>query len=140
MIGKVLVDTNILVYAYDIQWPRKQQQALDVLDTLIKNNQAMISAQVLSEFFVVVTRKLHQPLPPAQALISIDRYIQCVEVLPVTASIVREAARAAATYQISYWDAQIWATAHLNQIPTIVTEDIPSASYIEGVSYYNPFA
>jgi predicted nucleic acid-binding protein len=43
------------------------------------------------------------------------------------------------TYQFSYWDAQIWAAARLNQVPVVLTEDLPGQQYIEGVRYKNPF-
>jgi len=33
MTAKILVDTNVLVYAYDLSDPKKQTQALKVLDT-----------------------------------------------------------------------------------------------------------
>ncbi len=42
-------------------------------------------------------------------------------------------------HQMSFWDAQIWATARLNQIGRIITEDLPGTDYIEGVRYINPF-
>jgi predicted nucleic acid-binding protein len=42
-------------------------------------------------------------------------------------------------YQLAYWDAQIWATAKLNQIPTILSEDFQHKRRIEGVEFRNPF-
>jgi predicted nucleic acid-binding protein len=39
---------------------------------------------------------------------------------------------------MSYYDAQIWATARLNQIPTIFTEDFEHARRVEGVQFLNP--
>lgn len=40
-------------------------------------------------------------------------------------------------YQLSYWDAQIWAVAHLNQVPVILNENIAGQSFIEGIAYKN---
>jgi len=39
----------------------------------------------------------------------------------------------------SYWDAQIWATARLNQIPIVLSEDFAHGRRIEGVRFLNPF-
>ncbi len=53
--------------------------------------------------------------------------------------IVLEATRGTEEHQLHYWDAQLWATAKLNQIDLILTEDLPSAPLIEGVQFLNPF-
>ena len=58
---KIFIDTNVLVYAYDFSEPKKQAAALDSLDQLEETESGVLSTQVLSEFFVVVTRKLASP-------------------------------------------------------------------------------
>src|SRR5439155_1039861 len=54
-------------------------------------------------------------------------------VLSVTPLIVLEAARGARDHGLNYWDAQLWATARLNQIPLILTEDFAHGRVLEGV-------
>jgi predicted nucleic acid-binding protein len=49
-----------------------------------------------------------------------------------------EAARGARQHRLSYYDAQIWATARLNQVPTIFTEDFQSGRRLEGVLFLDP--
>lgn len=61
MSARVLVDTNVLVYAYDRSAPDKQRRALDVLDNLVVSDVGAISTQVLAELFVAVTRKIANP-------------------------------------------------------------------------------
>jgi len=51
-----------------------------------------------------------------------------------------EAARGVKEHRFSYWDAQIWAAAKLNQVPVIFSEDFASGSTVEGVTFVNPFA
>jgi predicted nucleic acid-binding protein len=140
MIADTIVDTNILVYMYDIAAsPGKRAKALDVVKALVANKQAVLPAQVLGEFFVSVTQRIASPLSPDEALVRIDHYLRCVKVVPITAVVAREAARGVIEHQLSYWDAQIWAVARLNQISLIITEDMPEQEYIEGVRYSNPF-
>ncbi len=43
-------------------------------------------------------------------------------------------------HQLSYYDAQVWATARLNQVPVIFSEDFNSNAPLEGVRFVNPFA
>ena len=53
--------------------------------------------------------------------------------------IVLEAMRGVRDHQLSYYDAQIWATARLNQMPLIFSEDFHH-NILEGVRIVNPFA
>lgn len=62
MSGSILLDTNVLVYAYDCSEPIKQARAWSVLDPLAALGLGVVTTQVLGEFFVVVTRKLKAPL------------------------------------------------------------------------------
>lgn len=135
----VLIDTNVLVYAYDPHAGVKQRQALQIVDYWVRRQRAAISVQVLSEFIVVATNKMNPPLGQEQLLASVDRLSRSFTVFPLTSFIAREALRGMQTYQLSYWDAQIWAVAHLNQVPLILTEDSPGQKHIEGVRYENPF-
>ena len=43
-------------------------------------------------------------------------------------------------HQLSYWDAQIWAAARLNQVPVVFSEDFRAGVSLEGVRFVNPFA
>ena len=136
----ILIDTNVLVYAYDRSEPEKQSRALQVLDGLTRAGTGCLSAQVLSEFFVNVTRKIVAPLSIAQAIERIEHYMQLWPVFDVTAQVVLEAARGVRDYQFSFWDAQLWAVARLNNIPVVFSEDFSPGAVIEGVQFVNPFA
>jgi predicted nucleic acid-binding protein len=138
MSDNVLVDTNVLVYAYDRSEPRKQAQAIQVLDRLAAASLGVLSTQVLAEFFVTVTRKIAAPLSVEQAYISMENYLAAWPMLDVTGLVVLEAARGVRDYQFSYFDAQIWSAARLNQIPVVFSEDF-SPSKIEGIQFVNPF-
>jgi predicted nucleic acid-binding protein len=136
----VLIDTNLLVYVFDQQDPERQLQSIDVLQKLEVSNSGRLSVQSLAEFFSTVTRKLQPPLTAAEAFQQIERLHQAFPVLNLTASIVLEAARGVRDHRLAYYDAQIWATARLNQIPVIFSEDFASGTTLEGVRFVNPFA
>jgi len=53
---------------------------------------------------------------------------------------IRGRRTAVADMVMSFWDAQVWATAKLNQIPVVLSEDFASGCVIEGVQFENPFA
>lgn len=60
--NKVFLDTNIIVYAYDVSAEKKHEIAEEILMNLWNYGQGVISTQVLQEFFVSVTQKIPQPL------------------------------------------------------------------------------
>jgi len=139
MADRVMVDTNVLLYAYDRGEPSKQSQALVLLDRLAVNGLGVLTSQVLAEFFVNATRRLRPPLTTEQAYARIQNYLLSWEMLDISGPIVLEAARGVRTYQMSYWDAQIWASARMNQIPVVFSEDFGSRGIIEGVRFVNLF-
>lgn len=139
MKGEVFLDTNVLVYAYDLSEPVKQRRAIDVLDDLSVRDAGVISTQVMSELFVVLTRKLGNALTVEQALETVTRHMRAWRVVDVTDFIVLEAARGVRDCRMSFRDAQVWAAAKLNQIPVVLSGDLASGSVIEGVHFINPF-
>jgi predicted nucleic acid-binding protein len=69
----------------------------------------------------------------------IQNYLLPWEILDITGAIVLEAVRGVRLYQMAYWDAQIWASARMNQIPLVLSEDFGEGVIIEGVRFVNPF-
>jgi predicted nucleic acid-binding protein len=138
--GEYLVDTNVLVYAYDRSDPAKQRRAFDVLNRLAAANQGVLSAQILSEFFVVVTRKIPNPVPVAAAAHSVENYLRSWQVMSITPPLIYEALRGVNQHQMSYWDALVWATAKLNQVPVVLSEDFQHGRILEGVRFMSPFS
>ena len=134
-----LLDTNILVYSYDLRDRRKQSRAVELLNALILGEQAVVSVQCLAEFFAIVTRRLPEPLAPRDALERAEHFARVCHVLELGPAITLEGLRASVRYGLSPWDGLIWAAAKLNQVPYILTEDAEHGRVLEGVRYLNPF-
>lgn len=137
MTRTALIDTNILVYSYEQQDQVRQANAFHVLSRLQIESAGFLSVKTLSEFFVVI-RRIPNPLSNAQALAEMQKHMASWPVFDLTSAIVIEAARGVHDYGFSYWDAQMWATAKLNGISDLFTEDMHVGSIIEGVSITNP--
>ncbi len=140
MAARLLVDTNVLVYAHDIADLPKQSHALEVLTTLQALGAGLLSVQILAEFFWVATRRLMPPLTGAEAARQMELLVRSWPVLDLTPLVLLEAIRGAQEHGMALWDAQVWATAKLNQVPVVLTEDIPGNRVVEGVRFVNPFA
>ena len=136
----ILIDTNILVYAHDRGEHVKQQQSIRLLEALRPMGVVRLSAQCLAEFFRATTRGVHPILTTAQARQQIEALAYTWPVLDVTPRVVMEAARGVIDHQLAYWDAQIWASARLNQIPLVLSEDFTDGAVVEGVRFVNPLA
>ena len=136
----ILIDTNILIYLYDQNQPDKQNQSKLVLEQLELTRSGRLSVQALAEFFSVSTRKLSPNLTAAEALEQIDLFIRLWPVFDVTPMIMMEAGRGVRDHKLSYYDAQVWATARLNQLPVVFSEDFRDGSILEGVRFVNPFS
>ncbi len=135
-----LIDTNVLVYAYDPSDAAKRDQAIRLLKSIAARGLGAVSAQILGEFFVAVTKKLAVPLTAAEAERSVINYARAWTTLDLTAFTVQEATRGAQRHRMSYWDSLVWATAKLNQIPNVLSEDFSDRAVLEGVRFLNPFA
>jgi predicted nucleic acid-binding protein len=134
-----LIDTNILLYVFDDRDPAKRMRALEVVALLTSSRRGAVTTQVLSEFFVNVTRKLPSPLSPG-AIHAVSDLARSMAVLPVTLEVVEAAMQATIRYSISYWDALIWATARLNRITIVLSEDQSPDQTIDEVRTLNPLA
>lgn len=135
-----LVDTNVLVYAYDPTDGAKRERAIAVLERLGAYQTAAISTQILGEFFVSVTRKIPWPLTEEEAERSVTNYTRSWVVYALTKPVVLEAVRGLRRHHLSYWDSLIWATARLNGVPSVLSEDFSDGDLLDGVQFLNPFA
>ncbi len=101
-------------------------------------NAGALSTQVLGEYYWNATRKLKVPIAPEQAERSVAHWARSWTVFAITPAIVLEAVRGARQYQFPYWDALIWATAKVNFVSTVLSEDFSDGALFEGVRIRNP--
>ena len=130
------VDTNVLVYAFDVESPEKQKTARQLLDA--KADQLVLSTQVLGEFYVTVTRKLAKPLPPDRAVEALDA-LCALPVRGLAPALVRSAVRRSASSQVSYWDALIIESALDAGATVLLTEDLQHGQRFQALRAVNPF-
>jgi predicted nucleic acid-binding protein len=136
-----LLDSNLLVYAYDPTDYTKQQRAVDLIVRLEASQLGALSAHTLGEFFSIVTRRIPVPLTSEAAAKYVRTFAGSWPVYPVTGTEVALATDAVTRYQMAYWDALLWATAVTNRLGLILTEDLPGAgSSVGGIRYLNPLA
>jgi predicted nucleic acid-binding protein len=137
MPGRGFVDTNVLVYAVDDADPLKRDVARGVLEQPTAD--LVLSAQVLSEFYVVVTRRLATPMSEGDAAAAVDELARLPTVATDT-ELVRDGIALARDARISFWDGLIVAAARASGCEKLLTEDLAAGTTIGGVRVENPFA
>jgi len=139
MTDRVLVDTNILVYAHDPSAGKKNRQSIEILDELRTSRTGVLSTQVVMEFVRAVTGRIPNPMSMKSAASQARIFLAAWPVVPITGIIVDEALRGVIAHRLSLWDSQIWATARMNQIRSVLSEDFDHGTEIGGVRFRNPF-
>jgi predicted nucleic acid-binding protein len=137
MSDRTFVDTNILIYAHDIDAKSKHEVAKNVLADLWSKRSGVVSMQVLQEFYVNVTRKIGVPLSKTEARrVTANYTLWCTETTPAEIS---SAFRIEDEFRIGFWDALILASAAKCGASRILTEDLNAGQMIAGVRIENPF-
>ena len=137
-----LVDTNILVYAFDNDSPRKQRIASQLLMSGLEEDSIRIPHQAIVEFVAAVSR----PRSGKRALLSIpdacqaaEEYLALFEILFPNDDIVRLALQGAPAYQLSWFDAHLWAYAEYYGLSELQSEDFKHGRIYGRVRAVNPF-
>jgi len=131
-----LVDTNILVYAFDPSQGQRHLHARDVCNALLAQDRFCLSTQVLQELYVTLTR---------QAGIAIDTVLSVTDdlaqwpVFTVDYRAIRHAVQISRDHQVSFWDALLLSAANRMGAAVLLTEDLNHGQTIAGVRIHNPF-
>ncbi len=132
------MDTNVLVYAYDLAQGVKHDKALVLVESLWAAGNGCLSIQVLQEFYVNITRKSDRPMPPDQAAQIIrdfsDWHVHRPGVEDIIAAIELQR-----RYRISFWDAMILRSAQQSNCETVWSEDLSGKQKYGPVKIVNPF-
>ena len=138
-----LVDTNILVYRFDPRDERKQRIANELLRTGIAEDSIRIAHQALIEFLAAVIRPLpgHGPLlDPSDARREAEEMIAQFVILYPDEAVLRMALRGMAAYQLSWFDAHMWAFAEVFGLTELISEHFQNGRLYGSVRAVNPFA
>lgn len=135
MRDRVFIDTNIVVYAH-LKQPSEMDK-WEIAYKLIKNNELVMSTQVLSEYYASL---LKNRVDDKMIQENIGLLIKQHEICVITVSIIQLTHRIKLKYRFSYWDSLILATALENQCTQLYSEDMQHQQLIENqLKIINPF-
>ena len=135
-IRRCFFDTNVIVYAHDDSEPKKRDRARELLAAAIQDGSGVISAQVLGETYVTLTKKLGIAEKDAA-----DEILQLSEfrVVEISAALVLRALQIKDEFKLSYWDSLIIAAAEHAGCETVWSEDLNDGQVYDKVTVHNPF-
>ncbi len=136
MPARSFFDTNVLVYADDKAAPAKQRRAVELVAEHRRARTGVVSLQVLQEYFVTVTRKLHVEAHIAR------RKVELLAEFDVAAPSVADILAAIDLHRLngaSFWDALIIRSAQQAGCSVLFSEDMQGTREMDGVRIVNPF-
>ena len=137
MSGVAFVDSNILIYAHDLDAGVKRERAVAKLRELWDSGAGRLSVQVLQEFYVNATQKLATPIARSTAREIIKTYGVWIR-HATTVDTVARATEIADLARISFWDALIVAAAEEADADEVLSEDLNAGQSIVGIRVVNP--
>jgi predicted nucleic acid-binding protein len=129
-------DTNVLIYGDDKAVPAKQRRALDLVTEHRRARTGVVSLQILQEYFVTVTRKLHVDASIARRKVELlaEFHVAAPDVSDILAAIDLHR-----LHNLSFWDALVIRSAKQSGCTVLLSEDMQDAREIDGLQIVNPF-
>jgi len=135
--NRVFLDTNVLVYAWSESNTSKGARARSVIRELVSQNSAVISMQVLQEFYSVLTTKMNcDKLLAKEAMLGFTR----IPLVQTDLALLQQAIDISILTRLSFWDALIVAAAEYANCTMLYSEDMNAGQTIRGIRIVNPFS
>jgi predicted nucleic acid-binding protein len=135
-VAKAFFDTNILLYMYGGSDPAKQAKAAELFNAQTRTARAVVSTQVVQEFYAVATRNLGMASEVAARIV---RSLLSLPLVIIDADSILTALAMEERYQISFWDALIVAATEAAGAQVLYTEDLNDGQQYGQVVVRNPF-
>src|SRR3990170_4826603 len=142
---KILLDTNILVHAYNKASPHQEKASKIIKKALQRKIDAYVSSQVLYEFFAIVTnpKRVEHPMPSDEAAelcmeLWAGHEIEKVNPTPLAPKEVFRLAKEMKLAKGRIFDCVLAITAKENKIEAIYTENVEDFKNYRFVKTVNP--
>lgn len=135
MPAETFLDTNVVVYAFDVDAPEKQRRAKEIL----AGPGWMVSWQVIQEFCSVALHRFEVPLKPADLrdYVTLRLWPHC-RVLPGQPLIIK-AIEMQDRWGYRFYDCLIIAAAITGGATCLLSEDLRDGQIIGPLRIVNPF-
>lgn len=135
MRDNVFIDSNVIIYAYSEDEPKKQAIVKDLLN---QHENLYISTQTINEFVNVTTKK--KMLDHDQVSAVVEELFEMFSVIHLDQSIIQNAIVFAKKHRYSYFDSLMIGSALAANCTVLYSEDMHHGHIIESnLKLINPF-
>ena len=130
------IDTNILLYGYDLSAGRKREIALKIVEEgWTRPGCLAISVQVLQEFYVNFLKSGQSHETSCQVIEDLSQW----PVVDNSLELFGQGLEICRHYQTSLWDGMILSAATSSGAKTLLSEDLNHGQIYRGIEVINPF-
>lgn len=139
MSGRYFFDTNILVYQFDDRDLAKQKTAADLIREGLRFRSAVISYQVVQEFYNTMFRRFPSVFTPEDSEQFLSKVLRRFTTVNSSAELFGQALRLHNRYKLSWYDSLIVAAAIEAKCDVLYTEDLQHGQRFGDLVVTNPF-
>jgi predicted nucleic acid-binding protein len=139
MSDKYFLDTNIFVYSFDSNDPRKAQIAEELVTRGVGSKSGVISYQVVQEFMNVSLRQFKAMMTVPELEVYFLKVLLPMMTIPSSSRLFLEALRQQSANQLSWYDSLIVAAAIQGGCKVLYSEDLQHGRHFGDLVVQNPF-
>lgn len=136
---KFFLDTNIVVYTFDAESPRKKRRAQELVEQALRTHEGVVSTQVVQEFLNVATVKFTTPLKFSDAQQYLHDVLAPLCTVFPSIDLFQQALVLQQETRYSFYDSLIIGGALQAGCETLYSEDLQHGQQIRGLRIVNPF-
>ena len=133
-----LIDSNILVYSFELAEKEKREKAKIFLEQRLKSKDSFVSIQNLAEFHYNITERMEKPVDIETAKNATNKFSLGFNVISYGILTILNASNYQKIHKLHFWDALLAATMEENSIDTIFTENEKDFKKIPWMKVINP--
>lgn len=137
----IAIDTNVLIYAFDINEPAKQEIAKNVIDVLGRAGEGVMLWQVACEFLACLRRWEHaNRISQAETRLFFTQGATLFPIQLPQPSILEKSFDLCSRYSLSHWDSLLIPACLLANVDLLYSEDLSAGATYDTVQILNPFS
>ncbi len=140
MAARSFLDTNVFAYSFDETSPQKRKRSIQLIGDSIASRTAIVSFQVVQEFFNVACRRFKHPMTEPEAQQYLSTVFKPLLAIHSSPALYGDALRIFSRYRLSWYDSLIVAAAREGGCSTLYSEDLQDGLAVGETTVKNPFA
>lgn len=139
MSDRFFLDTNIFVYSFDKNAPKKAAHSRELIRRAIETRRGIVSYQVVQEFFNLALRRFAEPMSGADAEQYLATTFRPLLAIHSSHGLYGQALQLSTRHKLAWYDSLILASAVEGQCNVLYSEDFQDGQRFGELRIENPF-